>query len=288
MSNALREFAKSVAAQPVQASIAALAEVIAERHKPVSAVIAYGSALRDSNPANTLIDFYVLTQDASGVSRNALSRLLCRWVPPNVYYMEHQDAGQSYRAKYAVLPLQQLAIKLKPDVANPYFWVRFAQPVRLVWASDHVARERVCELIARAMTTAHSNAKQLAPNANIRDQWQTLFENTYATELRPESAGRAKLIVDMQAQHFDTIAELATPTQVSGRSWSARRWQGKLLSVLRLFKAAFTFQGGANYAAWKIERHSGVKIEVTQWQRRHPILASILLLPKLLKTGALK
>jgi hypothetical protein len=61
-----------------------------------------------------------------------------------------------------------------------------------------------------------------------------------------------------------------------------------LLSVARLLKAAFTFQGGADYAAWKIERHSGVKIQVTDWQRRHPILASITLLPKLLKKGALK
>jgi hypothetical protein len=284
MTVALQDFAKRTIEQAVHPSITALAELIAAQHEPVSAVLAYGSALRDSNPENTLIDFYVLTQDVTGVSRNPGSRFLCGMVPPNVYYAEHVIAGKSYRAKYAALPIEQLAGKLKGNIANPYFWVRFAQPMRLIWAKDNVARQRVYQLIARAMNTAQANASRLSANA----QWQTLFENTYRTELRPEDASRAKLIVDMQREHFETIIKLASPTVVSNRAWSTRRWQGKLLSVARLLKAAFTFQGGADYAAWKIERHSGVKIEVTDWQRRHPILASISLLPQLLKTGALK
>jgi hypothetical protein len=284
MTDALQDFAKRTAEQAVHPSITAMAELIVAQHQPVSAVLAYGSALRDSNPENTLIDFYVLTQDSSGVSRNPLSRFLCSVVPPNVYYAEHVINGKSYRAKYAVLPMEQLAGKLKGDTANPYFWVRFAQPMRLIWTRDAIARQRVFQLLTRAMNTAKANAAQLSPTA----QWQTLFENTYRTELRPEDMSRAKLIVEMQREHFETIAKLASPTVVSNRAWSIRRWQGKLLSVARLMKAAFTFQGGADYAAWKIERHSGVKIQVTDWQRRHPILASITLLPKLLKKGALK
>jgi hypothetical protein len=284
MIDALQDFARNTAELPVHAAVTALAELIALQHQPVSAVLAYGSALRDSNPENTLIDFYVLTQDASGVSRNRLSRFLCGVMPPNVYYAEHVIKGKPYRAKYAVLPMEQLAVKLLGETSNPYFWVRFAQSMRLIWTKDKVARQRVVQLLARAMNTAQANATQLSPDAS----WQTLFENTYATELRPEDASRAKLIVDMQREHFETITKLASPTVISNRSWSTRRWQGKLLSVARLMKAAFTFQGGADYAVWKIERHTGVKISVTDWQRRHPILASILLLPKLLKTGALK
>ena len=53
-------------------------------------------------------------------------------------------------------------------------------------------------------------------------------------------------------------------------------------------KAAFTFEGGADYAAFKIERHTGRKIEVTPWQRRHPLLAGLLMLPKLLRSRALR
>jgi len=56
--------------------------------------------------------------------------------------------------------------------------------------------------------------------------------------------------------------------------WFVRRLQGKLLSLLRLMKATFTFQGGIDYIAWKLERHTGVAIEVTPKMRRHPLLYS--------------
>ena len=72
------------------------------------------------------------------------------------------------------------------------------------------------------------------------------------------------------------------------RRWRLRRYQGKLLSVLRLMKAAFTFTNGASYLLWKIERHSGVTIEVKPWQRRHPILASSVLFWKLYRKGAFR
>ena len=288
MTNTLLDFAKATADHPVHPAITAMAAIILPEHQPASAVLAYGSALRDANPDTTLIDFYVLTQTAQGVSKNTLSRALCGLVPPNVYYAELHVNGKSCRAKYAVLPIELLASKLKGDIANPYFWARFAQPMRLVWAADDVARTRVHQLLARAMETAQANASRLVARASPAEQWTILFQNTYQTELRPEGQARAKLIVDMQVEHFETIARLAKPVSSSEWSWSTRRWTGKMLSVARLLKAAFTFQGGADYAAWKIERHSGVKIEVTEWQRRHPVLASIVLLPKVLKKGGLR
>jgi hypothetical protein len=38
---------------------------------------------------------------------------------------------------------------------------------------------------------------------------------------------------------------------------------GKVLSFLRLLKASFTFDGGLSYLVWKIERQSGVRVEIT-------------------------
>jgi hypothetical protein len=44
--------------------------------------------------------------------------------------------------------------------------------------------------------------------------------------------------------------------------------------MLRLLKAAWTFEGATRYALWKIERHSGVHIPLTPWRERHPVLAA--------------
>jgi hypothetical protein len=50
----------------------------------------------------------------------------------------------------------------------------------------------------------------------------------------------------------------------------------------------FTFAGGAGCIGWKIKRHAGTKIELKPWQRRHPLLAGLTLLPRLLKSGAVR
>ena len=85
------------------------------------------------------------------------------------------------------------------------------------------------------------------------------------------------------------LARLSDRHWAKGRSeWKRRRFKGKVLSALRLIKAAFTFQGGADYLAWKIERHSGVAVELSEFERRHPILASVWLMPKLYLKGAFK
>ena len=55
---------------------------------------------------------------------------------------------------------------------------------------------------------------------------------------------------------------------------------------MRLAKASFTFAGGIDYLAWKINRHAGTNIVLTPWQRRHPLLAAVTLLPRLLLSRA--
>lgn len=288
MSDKFQSYVARVTAGPIHSAIAEMATLIRARHNNTQAVLAYGSALRDSNPENTLMDFYVLTQDFEGISENAFSRFLCKHVPPNVYYVEALINDKSYRAKYAVLPTELLALRVKATTANPYFWARFAQPMQVVWTADALVAKRVQQILIRAMETAKAHARELAPQQEFTRQWVDLFRNTYRTELRPEDANRAELIVEMQRNHFETISRSANLVAAAAMPWSLRRWQGKSLSVLRLLKAAFTFQGGADYAAWKIKRHSGVDIEVKEWHRKHPIIASVVLLPKLLRRGGLK
>jgi hypothetical protein len=254
----------------------------------VRAVLAYGSALRDSAPSETLIDLYVLTGSSSDVSSNPLSRLACSLMPPNVYYTEVFLERQTYHAKYAVLSLSQLEAKVQPATSNPYFWVRFAQPMRLAWSANEKVKSRILGIVHTACSTAWSNAVATAPRASPAEQWSSLFRETYRTELRPESLGRASAIVEANRAYYENLSLHLTDVPAVTANWPMRRLAGKLLSILRLAKAAFTFQGGADYIAWKIKRHSGVDIQVTDFQRRHPLLAGLVLLPQLLRKGAVR
>jgi hypothetical protein len=279
----LHTFLGSTTARPVPVQVQDFAQSLAAAHAGVVAVLAYGSAIRDSAPGETLIDYYLLVDEPQHIGSNALLRWLGQRVPPNVYYAERVHDGATLRSKYAVMTLQNFATWNSAATANPYLWARFAQPCRLLQVKDEITRDQVLAALGEAARTAFGHGIFLSPAS----PWEGLFSNTYRTELRPESANRATQIVAADATYYASLSQMLQGTPPMSSSWGAKRVLGKVWSLARLAKAAFTFQGGADYAAWKIERHSGMKIEVTAWQRRHPFLAGLLLLPKILRRKGL-
>ncbi len=288
-SSALAALIAQALDRPLSRDVLAVVDHIRTRHMGVVAILAYGSCLRGANALETLIDLYVLVGRDADVSANPLSRLAARLVPPNVYYAETVEGGRALRAKYAVMSLPAFTQRMRPETSNPYFWARFSQPAALVYASDEASRHSVTNALTDAVTTMYGAALATAPAESAPlDIWRRGFEETYRTELRPEAAGRAGEIVAANAAFYAEAARLLGRPSVAAVSWPQRRLAGKALSVARLMKAAFTFEGGASYAAWKIERHSGERIVLTPWQHRHPVLAGIMLLPRLLRRGAVK
>jgi hypothetical protein len=286
----------SAIAETADAAVAPEVRLLAEKVKQahgdaVIAVLAYGSCLRDAGFDESLVDLYVLVTGYGDVHGGVLAAAANRLIPPNVYYLECDgDAGQ-LRSKYAVVTIGQFEDKVSRATSNPYFWARFAQPCALVYAREEADRRRVHAALSAAAGTAWANGLGVAADdAGWRAVWTGLFEATYRTELRPESAARAASIVDAGERHFRPLSDLLAGASVAPlrANWAWRRFAGKALSVARLIKAGFTFRGGADYMAWKISRHSGVAIEVTPWQRRHPILASILMAPKLYRKGGFR
>lgn len=278
--NSLETLIAETLARPVPPEIGAMAGHVRGLHDGVVAVLAYGSCLRGVATTDSLIDLYVLTADLKGVSPHALSRWACALAPPNVYYAELDFEGRRTRAKYAVLPLSLFAKWM--TASNPYFWARFAQPTALLFSADDQA---IIAAIAQAVRTMYGNALGLS----LLEAWATGFTATYGTELRSESgAGRAASLVAANEDYYREATSLMADVAPIKANWPMRRFTGKLWSVARLAKAAFTFVGGADYIVWKIERHSGQKIELSDWQRKHPIIAGFTLLPQLLKRGAVR
>jgi hypothetical protein len=199
--------------------------------------------------------------------------------------------GAVLRAKYALMTTTEFERRVEPSIRNPYFWARFAQPTGLVWCRDATARERVIAIMGKAVRTTFAAARALTHDMAASEAlWTMVFMETYRTELRAEKPYRAAEIYQSGAKRYDRITKalIAEGIKPRPRSWPATRRNGKALSVLRLIKAAFTFTAGADYLAWKIERHSGTRVELTDWQRRHPILASPPILWRLLRSKAVR
>ncbi len=281
----LEKFCEKSLAREVPDELHTMANYLRQRHVGAVAILAYGSCLRGVAVSDTLMDFYVLTDKLGDVSSNMLSWIGCALVPPNVYYAE---VNGNLRAKYAVLPLSLFAKWTTRQTGNPYFWARFSQPSALIYVRDEKTRGDMLTAIANALQTSFANAKALTSSQDAVAIWTAGFKATYATEFRSEKADRAAQIVAVYPEYYGQAAMLLADERPINANQSLRRLAGKLLSALRLAKAAFTFQGGADYIVWKIERHSGKKIVLTDWQKRHPIIAGVMLLGALLRNGAVR
>lgn len=249
-----------------------------------TAVLFYGSNLR-TGLLEGVLDYYLLLPGPP--ERGA-------W--PRVSYHEWSSEGRDLRAKVATMTLSRFAEAAGGNLLDTTIWARFVQPCALVWCSDDHTRDAVVAALGHAARVAGRLAVASGPaSATEADYWTALFEATYAAEFRMEAVSRARSIIELNKAHFDGLLPLALDAagigfQVQGnritpaispearrdtlRWWARRRLAGKPLNLLRLVRAASTFEGAARYAAWKIERHTGVPVAITPWRERHPVLAA--------------
>jgi len=143
----------------------------------------------------------------------------------------------------------------------------------------------------------------LEGSATAAELWGRGFYESYRTELRPESStGRSEEIVARFKDRYgaitsglygaaDSDGKFTLPT--AGKSRAKRRWMfrrilGKPAAAIRVLLGAATFDGGIDYVARKIENHSGVKLNPTPAQRKHPVLHSPILFWKIWRQGAFR
>jgi hypothetical protein len=290
MSDDLRALVAAELAEPVDPRVAAMAEAVAAQHGGASrAVLFYGSCLREKQLDGLMLDFYLIVSDYRAAYDRRWLAAANRLIPPNVFPFAHDGLT----AKYAVLSEADFARECSLRARSVSVWARFAQPSRLVWTADAAARERAIDAVAQAAPTLIALTRPVLPPER-RDEPLALFREgfrlTYGAEIRAERKSRSGSIVDAEPERYRRLGEAALahrPRDARG-SWRWRQSKGKMLTVLRLAKASFTFAGGVDYLAWKISRHSGVPIAVRPWQRRWPLLAAVTLLPRLLKRGAIR
>jgi hypothetical protein len=287
MAQALRDLVEAELSQPVDPRVSAMAAAIAARHGDASrAVLFYGSCLRQQQLAGLMLDFYLIVSDYRAAYDKRWLAKANALIPPNVFPFQHEGLA----AKYAVLSERDFYRLNGPETRNVSVWARFAQPSRLVWSADKPARDAAIQAVARAAPTLLAAAGRL-DGETMLDWWRRAFSLTYSVELRAERKGRAGSVVDAELEryeHFSPAVVAAIDPVIPAGGWLRRRVEGKLLSVLRLAKASATYAGGAEYIAWKINRHAGTAIELKPWQKRHPLLAAISLLPRLLRSGAIR
>jgi len=290
-----------------------LIEALHRRHgNGVAAILVYGSYLRGKR--DTLLDFYVLLENYRAMPSRwqaALAWLLS----PNVYQVRCGAPGADSRAKYALMTVGRFRHAMRRDF-HSYFWARFAQPSGLLFARDKAVRDEVIAAICDAARTfAGSVTPGLGNEFSAADLIGRGLQLSYAAELRSEPASHSATLYAHNADYYEAlVAALATQDRgfestggtapgpdaryrnlqgsaqraMSSVAWALRGVQGKVLSLLRLLKAALTFEDGFDYLLWKIERHSGVRVEASPRQRQYPLIFGWPVLFRLYRQGGFR
>jgi hypothetical protein len=285
----LRDLVAKELAMPVDPRVSAMAAAIAAKHGDASrAVLFYGSCLRQKQLEGLMLDFYLIVSDYRAAYRKRWLAVANRLIPPNVFYFEHGGLA----AKYAVLSEADFAHECSADAWTVSTAARFAQPSRLVWSAGRAAETKAVDAVAHAAPTLLGWTVPVAGNGSADELWKRAFQLTFAAELRAERDDRSSAIVDADPGRYRRFGAAALQNAAKGKAdrrwWRGKQRYGKFYSVARLAKASFTFAGGADYIVWKINRHAGTDFRLKPWQQRHPLLAAISLLPRLLKSGAVR
>jgi len=277
----------------------------------LAAVLFYGSCLRSGDVLDGLVDLYVVVDGYRAAYRNPFAAAANRVLPPNVFYLELPLAEARLRCKYAVISMAQLQRATSARWFHSYFWGRLTQPTVVLYARGEPERARVLQALAQATLTFVSRALPLVPERfTTRELWEQGLAHSYAAELRAEGSRRGAELFAAYPEHYDGLtraalrllpydvspaprdpqavhlARLSAWQRLRGRlGWAVRRPQGKVLSVLRLVKGLFTFHGGMDYVLWKLERHTGTRIEVPDQVRRHPLVYGWGLMWRLYRQG---
>jgi hypothetical protein len=269
-----------------------------------AAVIHYGSRARrvDVRPESAH-DFFVIVDRyrdayralASTVGARFSPRtatLLARVLPPNVISVA--VPAQPPWAKCAVLTVRDLVHLCSPRANDHFTQGRLFQQVAVVWSRDPANREAVTEALMAARIGTFRWVRPYLPAAfTVEDYCRALLETSFAAEIRPESGDRVAGLLAAQQPvllgaygallralardevlSFDGNTYRQTPPPHPLESLRVRLYfrRSKVRATLRWLKFVALYDDWLGYIIAKIERRSGVVVELTTRERRWPLI----------------
>lgn len=287
--------------------------VLEECGSELLAVLLFGSRLVDSNPdrysAYDLVlvveDYWSLFRrlDEAGRLRRSprLFKLLSGVLPPtNISYRVEPDFPVI--AKFMISSWDHLERALSLSAPDHFCLGRLMHRVALIHARSEKEREDVVQLLADARRTSLTwVAPFLREPFSTAEFTRAMLQVSFRGEIRPESDSRPEEVARSQDDFlrvvYGSLLEEACRSDVLVREeggfrfvrppsilarfrWGLYfRWSG-LRSTARWFKHMLTFEEWLDYIHRKVERRLGLDIELTERDRRYPL---IFLWPKLFR-----
>jgi hypothetical protein len=293
--------------QPAHADAADMSAFLARAFGPTSvAVVHYGSRAQGRQTrADSAFDFFMVVDSyrdgyeslaaTVGTSYSpGVATALARVLAPNVIAVTERDTER--RAKVVVISLRDLQRACSPHPRDHFTQGRLLQFVLLTWSRDAQAAAAIHEAVASARARTFIWGRPSLPaRFTVDDYAYAVLKRSLAGEIRPESGDHARTLVAAQQETLRAIyAPLLTDLAArgalvpdgagpayrlavpAGRLESLRLslyfQKSKIRNTIRLLKHVVLYEGWLEYIIRKIDRSSGERIELTDRERRWPLI----------------
>jgi hypothetical protein len=289
----------------------------------IVAIVFYGSCLApETRKPTSFYDFFVVV-DSYGAYHDQLShRLLGPILPPSVFYAVFPPEGDApaLRCKYCVVSVEQLREETGPDAHDIHIQGRFSKRIAVLWSRDRAAFQSIVDCSLAAVSSLFRRALVRLPTQeafSLEELTLATLGISYDGEQRVREASKVQALFEAEREHYLAVvsallemrmAEEGDVVQLPGNpalpplfrhtprleDWLLRKdtdlflWKSRVRGRARWPKYVFTVDNWLDIVLDKVERHNGVKVELSPAVRRWPLILGWPTFFRLLREGVIR
>jgi len=270
------------------------------------AVVHYGSHAQHSEPrAESAHDFFVIVDRYRDAYRSLASRGVARFRPrvatvlnrllaPNVIRVRVPGVTPALESKCAVYSWSDFRLAASTRARDHFALGRLFQHVQVAWTRDPESTERVVDLLIGARIATFAWGSPYLPHQFDVDAYcRILLETSFAAEIRPEGSERVDMLLAAQRQTllpvYTALLDQLVQQRILARNgkvytvvapvgkWAKFRAamyfrRSEIRATARWLKYIALYDDWQEYILQKIARRSGVSVELTERERRWPLI----------------
>lgn len=278
---------------PVAPEIEAIVEQLrAGREREVAAILFYGSYLfAETRARGSFPDFYLLSDGPARYRRSLLDAALSRVLPPNVY----DERFGELRCKVCVISLRRFLEETSPRASDLHHLGRFSKRFTIAHARDEATRAALARAALSAILALLPSSLALLPERfDLESLILTQLGLSYLGEQRVTEPDKVRKLYLAARDHYHAIYPAAlslhasrsgipeevapgryrqpAPSPLARLRVHAFIQRSRIRGVLRWPKYVLTVESWVDYLVEKLERHHGFRLELSERERRHPLI----------------
>jgi len=263
-------------------------------------VIFYGSCVSKLTRKETSYpDFYVVVKNYRDALRKFKNKrllyfLLCKILPPTVFFLKIERNGKSYHCKFNLISKNHLALYTSSKAPDMYIFGRLGKRIALPYFSSEKEvddlilfhhnslrmnaemalhflplRFELDEFIKKALSMSYLGDYRIERDTKIEELFEAekhFYRRVYSLIL--DEIGTEKGIVKNSGEFYERISSLESE-KIRIEKFLKK---SKRRSVYRWPKGILTVGNYVDYLLSKVERAKGIKIELTPLERKYPLI----------------